>query len=172
MNPTRFAAILSLTTLLALAPGCSKSDSDAPPGGAASSSAGMPSFDLAQIQQAFASATGPIKAQFDTIVAAIKSQDYSGALKQLQEFASNASLSADQKSAVAGLMEQVKSKAGSLLQDATAVAGKAVDQAKEAAGKAVDQARETATQAAGNASKAAGDAAEAAKKSAGNLLPK
>jgi len=172
MNASRLLTLLTVLALLALAPGCSKSDTDAPSGAASSSGGGLPSFDLTQIQNAFASATGPIKAQFDTIVTAIKSQDYSGALKQLQAFASDAGLSADQKSAVNGLIEQVKAKAGSLLQDATAAAGKAVDQAKEAAGKAVDQAKETATKAAGDASKAASDAADAAKKSAGNLLPK
>jgi len=160
MKLSRCLATLSLLVLLPLAPGCSKSDGGGGSGDT-SSSGSVPSFDLAQVQNAFASATGSIRAEFDRIVAAIKSQDYSGALNQLQLLASNASLSVEQKSAVNGLIEQVKAKAASLLQDATKAAGNAVDQVKEAAAKATT-----------DASKAATDAAEAAKKSAGNLLPK
>lgn len=159
--------IVLLTTLLAVAPlGCSKSDStpDAPAASSAASS-GLPSFDLSQIEGAFSSATGTVKAEFDKIVATIKGGDYSGALSQLQALAGNASLSADQKSALSDLVARVKAKGGDVVKAATGAAGQAVDQAKEAAGKAVNQA----TDAAG---KAAENATDAAKKAAGNLLPK
>ncbi len=157
--------LLTLTTLLAVAPiGCSPSDSTT------GSSSGTPSmtiagFDLSRVEGAFASATGAVQEEFNRILSTLKGGDYSAAMTQLQQLAHNAGLSTDQKSAIESLIAQVKSKGGDLLKSASETAGKAVDQAKEAAGKAAGQATDA-------VNKAAADATDAAKKATGNLLPK
>ncbi|HAB18381.1 MAG TPA: hypothetical protein DCE44_18310 [Verrucomicrobiales bacterium] len=119
--------------------GCSKSDS---PDG--SSSAAAPALDLSKVEGAFSSATGAIKAEWDKVATAIKSQDYAGAWSSLQALASNAGLSADQKSSLSDLMAQVKAKAGDALKSATDAATKAAAQAKDAASKATDAATKAA----------------------------
>lgn len=159
-------SLLSLATALTLASiGCSKSDSTAGGSDTPPSPAPMAGFDLSSVENAFASATGTVKAEFNAITAYIKGGDYSAAMDKLKALAASAELSPDQKSALSALMEQVKSKGGDLLKGVSQTAGKAADQVKEAASKAVDQAGDA-------ASKAASQATDAAKKATGNLLPK
>ena len=148
-------SLLTLATVLTVASmGCSKSDSAAGGSSAPPSAAPMAGLDLSSVESAFASATGTVKAEFNTITAYIKGGDYSVAMDKLRTLAASAELSPDQKSALSTLIEQVKAKGGDLLKNVGQTAGKAVDQAKEAAGKAVDQ------------------VGDAAKKATGNLLPK
>ncbi len=144
-----FTIALSVVTasLIVITTGCKKSDSTdesaAPSGAAAGGIAeAVSSIDLATIQDAFSSATGTIKAEWDKIVAAVKSADYQGALASIQSLASNAGLSAEQKSALSELMNQVKAKTGDLVKGAADAAGKAVDQAQEAATDASDKAKD------------------------------
>ena len=154
MKTSRKALLLATTALLTLAPmGCDqgKSNSDSSSGGASGGSGGsavtLP-VDLSKFEGVFASATGTVKTEFDKIVTAVKSADYSGALTSLQSLASNVNLSAEQKSALTQLMEQIKSKSGELWKGASEAAGKAVNQATEAAGKAADKASDAANKAA------------------------
>ena len=172
MKTSKIALLLATTALLTLAPvGCDQGKSTTDGAGGASTSGGsggtavtLP-VDLSKFEGVFASATGTVKTEFDKIVAAVKSADYSGALASIQSLASNVNLSAEQKSALTQLMEQIKSKSGELWKGASEAAGKAVNQATEAAGKAAEKA----TDAAG---KAAGKASDAASKAAKDLLPK
>ena len=171
MKTPQVALLITTTALLALAPmGCDqgKSTTDSAgagtSGGAGAAPVTLP-VDLSKFEGVFASATGTVKTEFDKIVAAVKSADYSGALQSIQALASNVNLSAEQKSALTQLMEQIKSKSGELWKGASEAAGKAVNQATEAAGKAAERA----TDAAG---KAAEKASDAASKAAKDLLPK
>lgn len=166
-----FITVLSVVTatLVVLTTGCKKSDgtneeptpSGASAGGIANA---VSSIDLTTIQDAFSSATGAIKAEWDTIVAAVKSADYQGALSSIQSLASNAGLSAEQRSALSELMNQVKAKTGDFVRGAADAAGNAFQQTTDAAGQAVDQAKEAAS----NAAEKATDAANKAR----DLLPK
>jgi hypothetical protein len=122
-----------MTTLLALALiGCGpKTDTSAPAGG---TGAAMPSIDLSGFKNSFASAETSLKSSAEKAMSAVQSGDFKGALSELQSLAKNASLSAEQKSSLEGLITKVK--------DAiTAAAGKAM----EGAGKALGDAQKAIT---------------------------
>jgi hypothetical protein len=100
----------------------------------------MATLDLSKVESAFASATGAIKTEWDKIISALKSQDYSGAWASIESLAKNAGLSADQKAALSDLMAQIKAKAGDALKSVTDAAGKVAAEAKDAATKAAGNA--------------------------------
>jgi|GEM_PF-1364452 len=141
---------IALTVLIAAAAlspiGCGQGDKKS--GSSGDSTENVPVVDLSKIENAFASATGTIKTEWDRIAAAVKSADYAGALASIQSLASNVSLSAEQKSALSQLMDQVKAKSADLWKGATDSAGKAVNQAADAASKAAEKATDAASKAA------------------------
>lgn len=165
-------SLLSLATLLAIGPvGCSRSDSTSGSGGAPSSGT-VAGFDLSRVEGAFATASGAVKTQFQSITDYVKNGNYSSALEKLQTLAASAELSPDQKSAVNQLIADVKAKGGDVLTGAGATALKAVEQAKETAAKVAVRASDAASQVSDATTKKAAEATDAAKKATGNLLPK
>ncbi len=85
------------------------------------------SVDTAPLESSFKSAEPATQSTVDKAVTAIKSQDYSGALTQLQTLAQNAKLTPEQQQAIKDVMAQVK-------QAITEQANKAAGEASKAAG--------------------------------------
>ncbi len=94
-------------------------------GGCAKKSSGT-TVDTTQLESSFKSAEPATQSSVDKVVTAVKSQDYSGALAQLQTLAKNAKLTPEQQQAIKDLMAQVQAAI-------TDAAGKAAGDASKAA---------------------------------------
>ena len=66
------------------------------------------SVDTAPLEKSFQSADAPAKSTSDSIVAEIKSANYSGAVSDLTKLAQNTKLSAEQQQAVKDILAQVE----------------------------------------------------------------
>lgn len=147
-QPWRRVQVLVLTGVTAGLLGCGKSESPAEgpssgPGGSASAPA-EPAVDLSKVERLFESASGTVKTQWEQVVSAVKSANYSGALESLKTLAADAGISADQKAALNDLMAQVKEKANQALRGAADAANKVINEATDAASEARDKANKAA----------------------------
>ena len=70
------------------------------------------SVDTAPLEKSFASAEPANKSAADKAVAAIKAQDYSGAMAQLQTLAAQAKLTPEQQQAIKDVLAQVQKQLG------------------------------------------------------------
>ena len=147
-QPVRWVQVLVLTgvTTGLLGGGKSENPADGSVGGpgASASAPAEPVVDLSKVERLFESASGTLKTQWDQVVAAVKSANYSGALKSLQTLAADAGISADQKAALNELMAQVKEKANQALRGAADAANKVINEATDAATEARDKASKAA----------------------------
>ena len=105
-------SILLLTVVASAAfvgAGCNKQPSTAGDNTATSAtSASASTVDTSKFEAAFASADAATKSAADTAVTAIKNADYSGAVTQLQSFASKFQLTAEQQQAVTDTLASLK----------------------------------------------------------------
>ena len=147
-QPWRWVQVLLLTGVTAGVVGCGKSDSSAEGpssgSGASASAPAEPAVDLSKVERLFESASGTIKTQWEQVVSAVKSANYSGALKSLQTLAADAGISADQKAALNELMAQVKERANQAFRGAADAANKVINEATDAATEARDKASKAA----------------------------
>lgn len=85
------------------------------------------SVDTGKLESSFSSADAVVKGTVDKAVAAIKEQNYSGALAQLQETASKAKLTPEQekvlKDVIAQVQEALSKAAGKAAEGATKAVG-------------------------------------------------
>jgi len=109
MKLYQLIVMATMAAVLALA-GCSKKSS----------------VDTAPLQKSFQSAEPATQSTVDKAVAAVKSEDYSGALAQLQQLAQNAKLTPEQQQAIKDMVAQLQK----VIADA---AGKAAGEAGKAA---------------------------------------
>ncbi len=132
--------ILSLVNL-----GCGKKGETPDTADAGSGApAAAPVIDVSKVQRLFESAPAAIKSQWEQEVAAVKSANYSGALKSLQSLAGDARLSTDQKAAIDELVAQVKSRANEAWRGAAEAANKVINEATDAAAEAREKANKAA----------------------------
>ena len=117
-------SILTLVTLLALAAffvtGCGKS--------------GV-SVDTAGFEKSFSSAEAAVKDTANKVVEAVKKSDYSGAVSELKQLASNVKITDEQKKAVTDLLAQVQKALADMGNKAADGANKAIGDAQKALGK-------------------------------------
>jgi hypothetical protein len=98
---------------------------------------GGDTVSTAKVESSFSGADPSLKGSVDTIVAAVKSQNWSAASAELQKLASNAKLTPEQQGAINNLWEQVKAKLSAAAAQASDAANKAMKDAGTAADKAV-----------------------------------
>jgi hypothetical protein len=82
--------------------------------------------DTSKLQRAFGPAEAELKAGVDKAVAAVKAQDYQGALAALQEVAAKAKLTPEQQQAIQEVIAQVQAKIAELAGKASEGATKAI----------------------------------------------
>ena len=112
-------------------------------GFAGCSKGGGGSIDTSKVQSAFENAPPVDKAEAQNAIAAVKSQDYAGALASCKKVVTSANLTPEQKSAVQDLMSQIQTKGLSLGQSAAGAAGETTNQ-MQGAGKAADDSQKPA----------------------------
>jgi hypothetical protein len=153
-------ALLSPLILAAalLPSGCSEKESTAAPA----------AVDTSKSESAFASAEASVKAGYDKVATAIRNTDWSAATTAVQDLASNAKLSDEQKATLKTLADDIKAKAAAATVQAKEKAAQLAEDAKQAGAKAVDEAGKLAEKAKEATTKAAHDASKAA----ADLLPK
>lgn len=93
----------------ALVAGCQSTGSKSAP--AAATTAAAPAFDTSALVAAFKNADLPSNQIVQSVVSALSSKDYSGALASLQKLGRIPGLTASQASAVQGLISAVSTKA-------------------------------------------------------------
>lgn len=117
-------SILSLVSILVLTiffvSGCSKS--------------GI-SVDTAGFEKSFSSAEAAVKDTANKVVEAVKKSDYSGAMAELKQLASNVKITDEQKKAVNELLAQVQKALADMGNKAADGANKAIGDAQKALGK-------------------------------------
>lgn len=92
--------------------------------------------DTSEAERQFATAEPTVKSSFESAATAVRAGNYSEALAKLQQLASNAKLTEQQKQAIKDLLAQVQAKGSSLLKDTAAGATNAVNRVGDAANKA------------------------------------
>ena len=116
-----FVTLVSILALAALfVSGCSKS------GG---------SVDTSGFEKSFAPAEAAVKDTAGKVVEAVKKSDYSGAVSELKQLASNAKVTDEQKKAVNDLVAQVQKALADMGNKAADGANKAIGDAQKALGK-------------------------------------
>jgi gas vesicle protein len=152
----------SLLLALALLPlGCDRQE-------ATPNTSGTGGVDTRKSETAFASAEAAVKAEFDKVVEAIRSTDWSAAGTRIQDLAKSAKLSDEQKASLQKLTDQIKTKATEMATQAREKAGQLADDARKATGQVVEEAGKLAEK----AKDATGKAAQDVSKAVGDLLPK
>ena len=111
-----FAALLVLGLVVG---GCAKKD-------------GGTNVDTSQLQASFKSAEPATQSSADKVVSAVKAQDYSGALAELQTLAQNTKLTPEQQQAIKDVMAQVQAAIANAAGKATSDATKAASDAQKA----------------------------------------
>ncbi len=156
----KFLPLSPLLLAAALLPiGCSEKESTTAPSA---------TVDTAKSESAFASAEASVKAGYDKVATAIKNTDWSAATTAVQDLASNAKLTDEQKATLKTLSDDIKAKAAAATAQAKEKAAQLAEDAKKAGAKAVDEAGKLAEKAKEATTKAAHDASKAA----ADLLPK
>ena len=85
------------------------------------------SVDTSPMEKSFKSAEPAAQSASDKVVAAIKAEDYPGALTQLQTLAKNAKLTPEQQQAIKDVLAQVEKAIADNAAKGSAEAGKAVN---------------------------------------------
>jgi hypothetical protein len=89
------------------------------------------SVDTAPLQNSFKSAEPATQTSVDKVVAAVKSEDYRGALAELKTLASQAKLTPEQTQAIKDVMAQAQKALTDMASKAAEGAGKALDDVKK-----------------------------------------
>lgn len=157
MKTSLFAPLILAAALLPT--GCSEKDSATTPAAA---------VDTSKSESVFASAEASVKAGYDKVATAIRNTDWSAATTAVQDLASNAKLTDEQKATLKTLSDDIRAKAAAATAQAKEKAAQLAEDAKQAGAKAVDEAGKLAEKAKEATTKAAADASKAAS----DLLPK
>lgn len=116
---TYLLVFASLFTAMFVFSGCNKSGS----------------IDTTALENSFQSAESTTKASADKAIAALKAQDYSGALSELKTLASNAKLTPEQQQSIKDVMAKVQQSIADVASKAGAEATKGVDDLKKSISK-------------------------------------
>lgn len=157
MKNSLLAPLILAATLLPT--GCSEKDSATAPAAA---------VDTTKSESAFASAEAGVKAGYDKVATAVRNTDWTAATTAVQDLASNAKLTDEQKATLRTLSDDIKARAAAATAQAKEKAAQLAEDAKKAGAKAVDEAGRLAEKAKEATTKAAQDATKAA----ADLLPK
>jgi len=106
----KYSNVLPLVAALALVAGCSSTHKHGSTAPAASTAPATSSFDTSALVAAFKNADIPSGQLVSSVISALSSKDYSGALSSLQKLAKTPGLTAPQATSVEQLISAVSSR--------------------------------------------------------------